>query len=171
MLYQDTSEITNGTGSEGIIFAKRMTDVPVLPLYADLPPVPNMPHGCTWGLWDKDDHQDELGTLNLLTPSTVLAAKEEIQYGRSIAINWSLNNCETPHSNRRKPHHRIMELPDWTGHDDEIQMNTQSGSQWDGFREYPFATKRVKTESDGNFKGIGRINHRRHITTAYRMWR
>lgn len=106
-----------------------------IPEYSQLPRVPNMPQACTWGLWDRPGHRDELGTLNLLTPSTVLAAKEEIQHGISVAVNWSLNNCQTPHSNRKTPTHTIFPLPDWVGHDDEIHMNTQSGSQWDGFRE------------------------------------
>lgn len=107
----------------------------IVPSYDELPPVEGMPHGCTWGLWDREGQKDELGTLNLLTPATILAARNEIQHGISLAINWSLDNCETPHSGRRKPNHKIMQLPDWVGHDDEIQMNTQSGSQWDGFRE------------------------------------
>jgi hypothetical protein len=116
-----------------------------VPCFADLPAVPGLPAGCTWGLWDKLlslDTPDELGTLNLLTPRTVLAAKQEIQHGISVAINWSLDNCQTPHSNRRPPSHKIMSLREaqgdecpWTGHDDEVYMNTQSGSQWDGFRE------------------------------------
>jgi len=114
-----------------------------IPSYAELPAVPDMPHGCTWGLWDRQDHPDQLGTLNLLTPSTILAARDEIQYGINVAINWSLDNCETPHSNRRKPNHKIMQLPDWVGHDDEIQMNTQSGSQWDGFRKSAFEGSRA----------------------------
>ncbi|KAJ9610450.1 hypothetical protein H2200_005227 [Cladophialophora chaetospira] len=115
-----------------------------IPSYAELPPVPGLPHGCTWGLWDKLlqlDKPDQLGTLNLLTPSTVLAAKQEIQHGISVSINWSLDNCRTPHSNRRAPSHKIMTLKEaqgkdclWIGHDDEICMNTQSGSQWDGFQ-------------------------------------
>ena len=106
-----------------------------LPSYAELPPVSGMPHGCTWGLWDSDGKHDQLGTLNLLTPDVVLEAKKEIQLGINIAINWSLDNCSTPHSQRKRPEHRIIPLPDWTGHDDEVHMNTQSGSQWDGFRE------------------------------------
>ncbi len=105
-----------------------------LPSYENLPPVPGMPHGCTWGLWDSAGERDELGTLNLLTTEVVIEAKEEIQLGISIAINWSLDNCSSPHSQRKKPEHRIFPLPDWTGHDDEISVNTQSGSQWDGLR-------------------------------------
>jgi len=117
-----------------------------IPSYADLPPVPGLPHGCTWGLWEtllNLSKPDELGTLNLLTPAIILAAKQEIEHGVSVAINWSLDNCKTPHSNRRAPVHRIMSLREaqgedcpWVGHDDEVSMNTQSGSQWDGLSEY-----------------------------------
>ena len=123
-----------------------------VPAYTELPSVAGLPHGCTWGLWDSLlglNEPDELGTLNLLTPSTVLTAKSEVQHGISVAINWSLNNCQTPHSNRRPPSHKVMKLRDaqgedcpWTGHDDEVHMNTQSGSQWDGFRK-SFASLRV----------------------------
>lgn len=107
----------------------------LVPAYKDLPPVPGMPHGCTWGLWDSNGQRDQLGTLNLLTPAVVLEARKEIQVGVSVAINWSLDKCSTPHSQRKKPEHRIFLLPDWLGHDDEVNINTQSGSQWDGFRE------------------------------------
>lgn len=105
-----------------------------LPAYKDIPVVPGMPHGCAWGLWDKDGEKDQLGSLNLLTPEVVLEARKEIQEGVSVAINWSLDNCQTPHSQRKKPEHRIVLLPDFVGHDDELNINTQSGSQWDGFR-------------------------------------
>ena len=107
-----------------------------LPSYEKLPPVLGMPHGCTWGLWDSGGARDELGTLNLLTPEVVVEARKEIQLGISIAINWSLDNCSSPHSQRKSPEHRIFPLPDWVGHDDEISVNTQSGSQWDGFRAF-----------------------------------
>lgn len=107
-----------------------------LPTYANIPPVPGLPHGCTWGLWDTPTHRDELGTLNLLTPSVVCEARNEIQSGIRVAINWSLDNCSRPHSQRRSPEHRIIELLDWIGHDDEISVNTQSGSQWDGLSKF-----------------------------------
>jgi hypothetical protein len=118
--------IANGSTSKGKVVSRW------LPSYKDLPPVPGMPHGCTWGLWDSDDKRDEIGTLNLLTPDVVIEARKEVQLGISVAINWSLDNCSSPHSQRKKPEHRIFPLPIWTGHDDEISINTQSGSQWDG---------------------------------------
>ena len=119
----------------------------LVPAYKDLPPVPGMPHGCTWGLWDSNGQRDQLGTLNLLTPEVVLEARKEIQLGVSVAINWSLDKCSTPHSQRKKPEHRIFLLPDWVGHDDEVNINTQSGSQWDGFRE-PCAAFRLHVCGD-----------------------
>lgn len=57
-----------------------------LPRYQDIPPVSGMPHGCAWGLFDKDGVKDQLGTLNLLTPKKVLRAKEEIQAGVSVSL-------------------------------------------------------------------------------------
>jgi hypothetical protein len=52
-----------------------------LPSFNDIPEVPGMPHGCAWGLWDKNGEKDQLGALNLLTPEVVQAAGKEIQTG------------------------------------------------------------------------------------------
>ena len=57
-----------------------------LPDFKDLPAVKGMPHGCAWGLFDKDGKRDNLGTLNLLTPEVVMDAKKEIQTGVSVAL-------------------------------------------------------------------------------------
>lgn len=107
-----------------------------LPAFKNLPGVKGMPHGCAWGLFDTGSKPDDIGTLNLLTPERKIRARQEIQHGISVAINWSLDNCQTPHSNRMPPEHTIKRLPDWVGHDDEVHMNTQSGSQWDGLRHW-----------------------------------
>jgi hypothetical protein len=48
----------------------------VLPTFDELPSFHNF-KGCAWEVWGKDD---ELGTINLLTPEVVArAAKEEIR--------------------------------------------------------------------------------------------
>ena len=57
-----------------------------VPNYKDLPPVKGMPHGCVWGLFDKDGVKDQLGTLNYLTPKKVQRAKDEIQTGVSVSL-------------------------------------------------------------------------------------
>lgn len=59
-----------------------------LPSWKDLPPVDGMPHGCAWGLFDKEGIRDEVGTLNLLTPDTVLKARDEIQAGISVVLKY-----------------------------------------------------------------------------------
>lgn len=139
-LHRRNGSVNKKSQSGGTLIA----DLPNIPAYDELPPVPGLPHGCTWGLWDKllgltASSPDQLGTLNLLTPTTVLAARDEVQAGISVALNWSMDNCQTPHSGRRAPEHRIFTLEEgggqWTGHDDEVHYNTQGGSQWDGFRE------------------------------------
>lgn len=57
-----------------------------LPNYEDIPAVEGMPYGCIWGLFDKNGEKDQLGTLNLLTPEVVTAAKQEIQTGVSVSL-------------------------------------------------------------------------------------
>jgi hypothetical protein len=57
-----------------------------LPSFDELPVVPGLPRGCTWGLWDRDGQPDELGTLNLLTPDVVQGALHEAQLGISISL-------------------------------------------------------------------------------------
>ncbi|EQB47859.1 hypothetical protein CGLO_12961 [Colletotrichum gloeosporioides Cg-14] len=108
-----------------------------LPTYENIPPVDGMPHGCAWGLWDKDDKADQVGSLNLLTPSNTLEARKEIQTGVSVSLNWPLERIEDPGHNRTKIKHRFLDLkPTLVGHDDEICINTQTSSQWDGLRHW-----------------------------------
>jgi hypothetical protein len=57
-----------------------------LPTFDNLPSRPGLPKGCTWGLWDQPQEKDELGTLNLLTESTVTEAASEIQTGTCISL-------------------------------------------------------------------------------------
>jgi hypothetical protein len=60
-----------------------------LPTFKDLPPVKDMPHGCTWGLWDKPGQpKDQLGTLNLLTPEVVQDAIKEVKTGERCALKY-----------------------------------------------------------------------------------
>lgn len=104
-----------------------------VPSFDDLPKVEGLPQGCAWGLHDHSGKRDQLGTLNLLTPDVVLAAKSEIQTGVSVALNWGLENIAKPGFSRLPPQHTIKPLdPAAWAHDDEIHFNPQAGSQWDG---------------------------------------
>jgi hypothetical protein len=83
--------------------------------------------------------KDEVGTLNLLTPEVVLRASQEIKSGKSVALNWGLEKLHEPGYGRAVLTHKIInwrDKPDYPfySYDDEITVNTQTGSQWDGLR-------------------------------------
>ena len=55
-----------------------------IPSFDELPVDKKGPHGNAWGLWGPDD---QLGTLNYLTPEVVAqAVKEEVQTGQRISL-------------------------------------------------------------------------------------
>ncbi|KAL5511947.1 hypothetical protein ACEPAH_5166 [Sanghuangporus vaninii] len=90
--------------------------------------------GCAWDLWGAGD---ELGTINLLTEDTVHEAAKEVKTGQSVCLNWPLNFPEKPLFSRLPPHIEVIKpTPDATWFDDEITINSQSGSQWDGLRHF-----------------------------------
>jgi hypothetical protein len=59
-----------------------------LPAFKDLPPVAGLPHGCAWGIWDKNGEKDQLGSLNLLTPEIVREAGKEIETGERCVLKY-----------------------------------------------------------------------------------
>ncbi|KAJ6606026.1 hypothetical protein DFH09DRAFT_1016944 [Mycena vulgaris] len=105
-----------------------------IPGYDALPGFKNFP-GCAWGVWGPSD---ELGTVNLLTDEVVkTAAREEIKIGRSVSLNWPLNFPAKPMFARKAPEIDMKRRTGALTRDDEIHINTQSGTQWDGLRHYP----------------------------------
>ncbi|KAK2667459.1 Kynurenine formamidase superfamily [Fusarium oxysporum f. sp. vasinfectum] len=106
-----------------------------LPTFDDLPLDKNGPPGNAWGLWGPDD---QLGRLNLLTPETVRAAASEIREGIRISLDWPLDKISHPPFGRQALEHRILNKAPMTMNDDVITLNTQSSTQWDGFRHYGY---------------------------------
>ncbi|KAK5117529.1 hypothetical protein LTR62_004951 [Meristemomyces frigidus] len=94
------------------------------PKRAELPPIDGAPQGAAW-FWGKDD---ELGRLNLLTPSRVLAAKDLIKKGEIINLDWRVDLPNPPAFGRQAFKHTISPLGE-AGFDDLYELNTQSGSQ------------------------------------------
>lgn len=112
------------------------SDYSNLPKFDDLPPVEGMPHGCAWGLFDKDGQKDHLGCLNLLTPAVVQAAFKEAREGESVSLNWPINAIHTPGFGRMGLQHKVISFQEDVGlsvhgFDDEVTFNTQCSSQWD----------------------------------------
>ncbi|KAL1706307.1 hypothetical protein EV121DRAFT_289636 [Schizophyllum commune] len=105
-----------------------------LPTFDELPKYKNFA-GCAWGVWGKED---QLGTVNLLTEDVVKrATTEEIKTGKTVSLNWPVNFPEGPLFKRKTPEITQKELAGLSVcRDDEININTQSGSQWDGMKHF-----------------------------------
>ncbi|KAJ1024296.1 hypothetical protein NDA18_004467 [Ustilago nuda] len=104
-----------------------------LPAYKNLPSQDGWP-GCAWHVWGPGD---QLGNINLLTESLVLrAAKEQIKVGRTVSLNWPIHLPAEPFFRRKAPDVLVGEDTNVPISDEILELNTQSGSQWDGFRHF-----------------------------------
>lgn len=157
-----------------------------IPTFDELTQVPgNGPiPGCAW-IWGSSDQN---GTINLLTPSVVQAAREEIQKGISCALNWEMTqNLRFPPSFRCHTKLCIMDAsPGGTfAFDDEIHFNPQSGSQIDGLRHYAHQEtqtyynglrhEEILSGEKGKQNGISAISERggivgRGVLLDYKCW-
>lgn len=106
-----------------------------LPSFDSLPLRKDGPAGNAWGLFGDND---QMGRLNLITPETVkAAASSEIKEGTRVSLDWPLDTPKLSNIRSRKQfEHKILQLADHHANDDEININTQSGTQWDGLRHY-----------------------------------
>ena len=111
-----------------------------IPRFDQLPLNKGDPPYSAWGLYGMED---QLGTLNRLTDDIILkAAKQEIQTGHRISLNWPLDAQDKPGFNRQRFHKDINQHTSRTGNDDVWTMNTQSSSQWDGLRHFAYQKER-----------------------------
>ncbi|KAF4551119.1 Enoyl-(Acyl carrier protein) reductase-like protein 32 [Elsinoe fawcettii] len=86
------------------------------------------------------------GAINLLDEDTVRAASAEIQVGRSIQLDWPLDNLQFPGFGRKQFQQKVIDLSHSLGacaFDDEIHINTQSGSQWDSLKHHAYQKGKV----------------------------
>jgi kynurenine formamidase len=122
-----------------------------LPDYDDLPVLDGAPPlRASWGVWG--DH-DVFGSLNQLTPEGVVAAARLVQTGRVFALNWSMRRPDPPLFGRASFTHEVTGSATATSHDDVLHgWNTQSSSQWDGFRH-------VRNHQFGHYGGVPDDEH------------
>lgn len=110
----------------------------IFPPFDSLPKVEGQPQGCCWGIFDDDTlkEKDEIGTLNLLTPAVVQQASKEIRTGEHVQLDWCLENVQFPGFGRKQFKQTVIDLAPlgFSGLDDEVYINTQSGSQWDSLK-------------------------------------
>ncbi|KAJ5448531.1 hypothetical protein N7445_003352, partial [Penicillium cf. griseofulvum] len=103
------------------------------PVFDALPLREDGPPGNAWGMFGD---QDQLGMLNLLTPENTAAAAREIVDGMRVSTDWALNSMTTPCFGRSAFEHIVKNKAPRAVNDDILVFNTQSSSQWDGFRHY-----------------------------------
>lgn len=111
-------------------------DSTTFPLRKDLPSIPNAPKDAAW-FWGPTD---QLGRLNLLTPTRVKAAASEIRTGEIARMDLPLHIPLQPAFGRETFTHTIKTLRENAAYDDTYFLNTQSGTQWDGFRHASHAS-------------------------------
>ncbi|PNS14712.1 hypothetical protein CAC42_1734 [Sphaceloma murrayae] len=109
-----------------------------VPRYSELPIQEGAPKGSAWGVFDKGGQKDVYGTLNFITPEAVLAAKEEIKLGQSVVLNLPMHlPYYSPTSRKPLTHTPLCDGGGMKFCDDEIHLNTQGSSQWDGLLHWP----------------------------------
>jgi hypothetical protein len=104
-----------------------------LPSFDELPIKPDYPPHSAWGVFGDDD---QIGTLNLLTPERVAAAAQLVKSGQVFAMNWELEQPYPPLFNRSTLRHTINRRRRNVFDDVYDDFNTQSSSQWDGLRHF-----------------------------------
>ncbi|CEO58827.1 hypothetical protein PMG11_03529 [Penicillium brasilianum] len=102
------------------------------PSRQELPQLPGAPEGAAW-VWGEDD---QLGRLNLLTPQRVKASAKEILTGEMVRLDLPLDVPEKPAFDRETFQHSYKTIAEDISYDDCYSLNTQSGTQWDGFRHF-----------------------------------
>ncbi len=124
-----------------------------LPSYAELPVRPDAPAGSSWGVWD----DPRLGCLNLLTPDRVRAGVASVHDGAVFALNLGLEQPHPTLFGRQPIEHAVVTRPTGISADDLVTtFNTQSSSQWDGFRH-------VRSVAHGAYGGIDDGDHGMHV--------
>jgi kynurenine formamidase len=115
-----------------------------LPRHDELPVREGAPAGSAWGVFGDDD---QLGTINLLTPDTVVGAARSIRSGRTFALNLPIDIPNPPLFGRGKHNHVIKQYASYILDDYLDNFYPQASSQWD-------ALCHVKHPKHGGYNGI-----------------
>src|SRR6202050_447689 len=117
-----------------------------LPSYDELPVRAGAPAGAAWGVFGDDD---EVGTINLLTPARVVDAASSIRSGKVFALNLPINIPDPPLFTRGKHSHTVKIFPNLEFVLDDYLDNfyPQASSQWD-------ALAHVKHPKFGGYNGF-----------------
>lgn len=96
------------------------------PAFDDLPLREGDPPFSAWSLYGLND---QLGTLNLLTPEVVTEASKEIKTGVRVGLDAPVDYLARPPHNRQPLKHTIIHKAPRAVHDDLLDFNTQVGRE------------------------------------------
>ncbi len=131
--------------SQPQVSAPELRPIPAeVPSYDQLPIREGAPAGAAWGVFGNDD---QLGTINLLTPERVVLASKFIRKGRVFALNLPINIPDPPLFTRGKHRHEIKRFASYILDDYLDNFYPQASSQWD-------ALSHVKHPQYGAYNGI-----------------
>jgi len=109
------------------------------------------PPRSSWGLWGS---HDVFGCLNLLSAEKVTEAARLVRTGKVFALNWAMELPDPPLFGRSPLSHTVIKEGPWQ--DEELTLwNTQTSSQWDGFRH-------VRSADYGYYGGVPNGEHGIH---------
>ena len=98
-----------------------------------------------------------LGTLNLLTAERTKRGAACVKKGSVFPINLDMHLPDPPLFGREAFTHDVVWLQNDAGHDEHLSgWNTQSSSQWDGFRH-------IKHPVHGFYNGVADEDHGIHF--------
>ncbi|MEY2420728.1 MAG: hypothetical protein QOI95_795 [Acidimicrobiaceae bacterium] len=122
------------------------------PTYDELLARTDAPAGSTWGLWPG---REVLGCLNRITPERRRRAAGLVTTGDVFALDLDPELPDPPLFGRSRMHREVTWLGD-VGHDEILSgYNTQSSSQWDGFRH-------IRSREHGFYGGVADEDHGIH---------
>src|SRR2546425_6362791 len=109
--------------------------MPTLPKFSQLPLVGQTGERHAWGVFGKDN---QLGTVNLLTPERVKRAATLVRTGKVINLSLPLNFPITLYGGHRTGYQHHIEV-NRGGRDDYVDnFAMQGSSQWDSLRHIRF---------------------------------
>lgn len=127
-----------------------------VPLYRDLPRGENELYPHAWGVFGKED---QLGTLNHMTPERVLSALKSVATGTVVNLNLALDQFDPPLiSHRGIPHHEIFGLNKFHRDDRIDNLFLQASTQLDSLRHFAHPDKGFYNGFDGEQLVVGTLD-------------
>jgi hypothetical protein len=131
----------------------------LLPTYDELPEISGLHFRHAWEVYGPDD---ELGSINLVTPERVARAARAVSTGELISLDLPLNVPDPPLFGRRRYDHVVVALNRNEMDDHLDAFHPQASTQWDALnhvrcREHGYYGGRTGDPTDGpNGLGIDR---------------